>query len=127
MLVNASNTNSFPQVASIWDLFVKTSHAQLSEYCADQFSNTLFLVAQIPMPRKEWNKLIEQLTAKYVKIYENYLKDMNIKEKNNKVLLVSIRIEIYCILFFRIIFMLLLIISLLGSFECCSCKAFAVD
>jgi hypothetical protein len=98
MLVNASNTNSFPQVASIWDLFVNTSHSQLSEYCSDQFSNTLFLVAQIPMPRKEWNKLIEQLTAKYVKIYENYLKDMNIKEKNNKVLLVRIDPEIHQII-----------------------------
>ena len=50
------------------------------------------------MPRKEWNKLIEQLTAKYVKIYENYLKDMNIKEKNNKVLLVRIDPEIHQII-----------------------------
>jgi len=86
--VNASNTNSFPQVASIWDLFVNTSYSQLSDYCADQFSNTLFHVSQIPMPRKDWNKSIEQLTARYVKIYENYLKDINIKEKNDKVLLV---------------------------------------
>jgi hypothetical protein len=69
---------------------VNTSHSQLSDYCGDQFSKVLFQVAEIPMPRKEWHKVVEQLTAKYVKIYENYLKDMNIKEKNNKMLLVRI-------------------------------------